>query len=220
MEKLKREAGSSIAGIAVALVIIVLLVIVGLMVYKNHHKTFTSYDDCINNGGQWLTYDGAIQFDACKGSGPELFLQYSAQNMPNISSNQTTKKTNVVLSNASDSSDLINYLTYNYSGCNIGQPAGSSATGYFKILEEVPSGFAELNYGCSNYSQAELSKSYIIAMKLSSGWVLLSPTNNMFDNGVPSCLLVDMFRISKSLTPQCEQNTGYNDGSLRSVDNP
>ena len=117
------------------LVVVILLVLVGITLYKDHHKTFTSDNDCINNGGQWLTFDDAIQFDACRDSGPGLFLQYSAQDMPNIGKNQTTNTANIVLSDATDSSDLVSYLTYNYSGCNIGQPKGSNVTGYFKNIE-------------------------------------------------------------------------------------
>jgi hypothetical protein len=80
--------------------------------------------------------------------------------------------------------------------------------------------FALLNYGCTNDPNALKGAYDIIAMKMGDGWVQLSPTNNFNSNNVPSCLIVDMFKISKSLTPQCYQNTGYNDNSLRKVTNP
>ncbi len=217
----KNETGFSVVEFLIAIVIIVLLVAIGWFIYnKNHNKTptsYTGYSDCISHGGQALTYNDAVQFNACRGSGSALYLQYSAQNLPNISQNKTTTVPNQVVSSSSDASDLINYLTYNYTGCNTGRPNGSDVTGYYKIIKEIPSGWALLNYGCSNNTQSQNDSTHMIAMKLSSGWVELSPTNNFLPNGTPSCLLVDMFKVPETLTSQCYQNTGYSNGSLRSV---
>jgi hypothetical protein len=104
---------------------------------------------------------------------------------------------------------LIEFLKYDDTGCGNGQ-------GYYRILKEVPNRFALLDYGCSTDKSALAGDYSIIALKLSDGWRLLSPTNN-FDGTTPSCLLVDMFKISKSLTPKCFENTGFNNGSLKTV---
>lgn len=225
----KSEAGFSIFELFIIVVVLVVLASAGWFINNKGHKqtstttsqrSYASYSDCLNHGGQSLSYDGAIQFDACKAGNSNLYLQYSAQNLPRIDQNKTTAAPNIVVSNASATPDLVSYLTHNYTGCGIGQPANSNVTGYFKVDKEIPSGWALLTYGCSSDSAASKNAgANMIAMKLSSGWVEISPTNNFLPNGTPSCLLVDMFKVPSSLSSQCYQNTGYNDGSLRSVTN-
>lgn len=218
----KYETGFSLAELLIVGAVLAVLGSLGWLMYAHDHSqqihsVYSSYADCVSHGGQPLQYDDAIQFDACKGTSSNLYLQYSAQNLPRIDENRTTTTPNVIASAVSASSDLVSYLTYNYTGCDIGQPANSGATGYYKIIKEIPSGWALLQYGCSSRSSSSANNAYMIAMKLSSGWVELSPTNNFLPNGTPSCLLVDMFNVPGSLTSQCYQNTGYDDGSLRSV---
>lgn len=171
-----------------------------------------SYDNCVKNGGHPTSYDGAIQFDACLGGGNQLSLQYSAQNMPRISEHKVASVTNNVVHTATDPADLVSFLQKDETGCE-----NSGTVGYYKILKVVPDRFAEMAYGCDSYTAQQKDSAHIIAMRLGNGWALLSPTNNMNEQGVPSCLLVDMFRISKGLSSQCYQNTGYGDGSLRPV---
>jgi hypothetical protein len=109
------------------------------------------------------------------------------------------------------------FLKHDETGCEIGQQAGSSAArGYYKILKEVSNRFALLNYGCLSDPGALQGNYDIVAMKLGDGWALLSPTNN-FNGSTPSCLMVDTFKISKTLTPKCFENTGYNNGALKDV---
>ncbi|MGH7234381.1 MAG: pilus assembly FimT family protein [Candidatus Saccharimonadales bacterium] len=217
----KKRPGFSAVELIIILFVAALLVVVGWVIFsKNNnknHMVYTSYSDCISHGGQILTYDDAIQFSACKDNNNNLYLQYSAQNLPRIDQNANTTIPNQVIASPTDTSDLINYLTYNFTGCNQGK--NSSVTGYFKIVKEIPSGWALLNYGCTNDTSAQKASTFMIAMKLSSGWVEISPTNNFLSNGTPSCLMVDMFRIPGDLTSHCYQNTGYNDGSLRTDSN-
>jgi len=171
-----------------------------------------SYSDCVKQGGHTASYVGAIQVDACLGDNDRLLLQYSAQNMPRISEYKLATATNNVVYTASDPVDLVTFLMHDETGC------GSAGTvGYYKITKVVPNRFAEMDYGCDTNTAKQKASAHVIAMKLGYTWALLSPTNNMDDNGVPSCLLVDMFRISKRLSDQCYQNTGHNDGSLRPV---
>lgn len=84
-------------------------------------------------------------------------------------------------------------------------------------MKEVPGRYAQMNNGCDG---ANNDKSYIIAMKLADGWSLISPSNHINEQGVPSCLLVDVFKISKSLNDSCFENTGFNNANHRKVENP
>ncbi|HTH72520.1 MAG TPA: hypothetical protein VL737_04140 [Candidatus Pristimantibacillus sp.] len=172
----------------------------------------TNYNACVKNGGHATSYDGAIQFDACLNGSNQLSLQYSAQNMPRISEHKIASAQNHVVYGAVDPADLVSFLQKDETGCS-----NSGTVGYYKILKVVPNRFAEMSYGCDNYTAQQKDSAYIIGMRLGNDWALISPTNNMNEQGVPSCLLVDMFRISKSLSGQCYQNTGYGDGSLRPV---
>lgn len=176
-------------------------------------KQFSSIEDCNQNGGVPLsTING--EFNACLGGKEEggdsyqAFLQYSAQNLPRIDENatSTSKLENRVDNTTGHSSDLVTFLKQNDTGCE---------QGYYKILKEVPNRFALLNYGCTNDKLALEGKYFIIAMRLGDGWAFLSPTNNMDDKGRPSCLLQDMFKISKDLAPKCFENTGYDNGKLK-----
>lgn len=170
------------------------------------------YSDCVRSGGHITSYDGAIQFDACLANNDRLSLQYSAQDTPRIDEHKITPSMNHVIYGTSDPADLVSFLQQDDTGCS-----SSGSAGYYKIIKVVPNRFAEMTFGCDGYTSQQKDSAYIIAMKLSDGWALLSPTNNVNEQGVPSCLLVDMFRISKNLSSQCYENTGYSDGSLRQV---
>jgi hypothetical protein len=174
-----------------------------------HTSVFTSYTDCVKRGGQLLSYDNAIQFSACKGNA-NLYLQYSAQDMPRLTAEKTQSTANMVVAGEGISGSLVSFLKYDYTGCD--------KNGYYEVLKEVPGRFAEVSYGCS-VPTSQSAQSYMIAMYTGGAWTFISPTNNM-NGSVPSCLLVDMFKVSKELTSRCYQNTGYNDGSLRAVDYP
>jgi len=183
------------------------------VIYLNHlhHRMYTGgYTDCIQHGGQALHYYGPIQLEACRG-GDTLFLQYSAQNLPRLTSEKTQPTANTVVADASVSPSLVDFLKYDYTGC-------SDDAGYYKVLKEVPNRFAEMTYGCGSAVTA-MPQSYIIAMNAGGTWTSISPTNNMDETtGTPSCLIVDIFKISKALSSKCWQNTGYNNGAMRSVD--
>lgn len=179
---------------------------------------FESYEDCTNNGGAILnTING--QFNACLGGNEDrsgelpqyqAFLQYSAQNLPRITESKKTENENKVTSRSQHSQDLIEFLRFDDSGC---EPRGE-----YEIVKEVPERFAFMKYGCDKDGQVQSDNPpTIIAMKLADGWATLSPTNNMDDKGRPSCLLVDMFKISKDLVLKCFENTGYNNGNLKDV---
>lgn len=208
----KRQSGF---GIIEVLIIVAVLGVVGFLGWTVLIRTntssslasFKSYDDCAQNGGKLLT----SKFSACLGGEDKLFLQYSAQNLPRINERKKASVPNSVETSGNYSADLVEFLKTDYTGCEVG---------YYKIVKEVTARFAEMNSGCNNYSDQQKASSFIIAMKLADGWALLSPTDNVDSNGVPSCLLVDMFKISKKLSDKCYENTGYNDGSLRSVDFP
>lgn len=175
-------------------------------------RTFTSYDDCTQNGGMHWN----AEFNACSGDAQvvdgveqgELFLQYSAQNLPRLTERKRAEKDNVVESVGSPSSDLLAFLKNDDTGC--------SESGYYKVLKEVPARFALANFGCTEAGDAK-DDAHVVAIKLADGWSLISPTNHFNEDGVPSCLMVDMFRIPKTLSGKCFENTGYNDGQLRDV---
>jgi hypothetical protein len=177
-------------------------------------KKYSSYKDCTNNGGVILnTING--QFNACLGGNEDesgelpqyqAFLQYSSQNLPRITERKISKTENRVDNTSNHSADLVAFLKQDYTGCK---------QGYYKIIQEVTNRYALLNYGCAQDKSALKGRYHIIAMKLGDGWVLLSPTNNMDEKGQPSCLLQDMFRISKELAPKCFENTGYDNGKLK-----
>ena len=185
-------------------------------------KQFKSYEDCTRNGGEQLTTVNG-QFDAClsgrteeSGDSYTAFLQYSAQNLPRINSSKYSVKANRVDATAGHAADLVAFLRHDYSGCEV-DTDDASVTGYYKIVKEVPNRFALLDYGCTNDESALAGDYKIIAMKLGTTWATLSPTDNMREDGTPSCLLVDTFKVSKRLTPKCYENTGYNNGTLKSV---
>jgi len=205
----------SVIHLSVAIVALGLLFSLALYIRSNEKPSpvvAANYSDCVQKGGQVLSYDGAIQFDACLSGNNQLSLQYSAQNMPRIDEHKITSTPNHIVYSASDPADLVSFLQRDDTGC-----ASMQSVGYYKIMKVVPDQFAEMTFGCDSYTQQQKDSAHIIAMKLGDGWALLSPTNNFNEQGVPSCLLVDMFRISKSLSSQCYQNTGYGDGSLRQV---
>lgn len=190
----------------------------GLAVSQVPQRMYASYEDCMNNGGVILnTING--QFDACMGGNEDetgevpqyqAFLQYSAQNLPRLETSKKSKKENKVIVKGNYSADLVTFLKSDYTGCD--------TRGEYEIIKEVPGRFAMMKYGCDNGEQLQSSDNYsaIIAMKLSDGWRLLSPTNNM-DKMTPSCLLVDTFKISKKLSSKCFENTGYSNGRLKAV---
>lgn len=181
-------------------------------------QKYATYENCVHDGGVLLnTING--QFDACLGGSEseteelqqhQAFLQYSAQNLPNISENKKTDRENKVVSKDTHSQDLVDFLKYDYSGCE--------TRGEYEIVKELPGRFALMKYGCDGDGQVQSANPpTIIGMKLADGWVLLSPTNNMDAEGRPSCLLADMFKVSKDLAPKCFENTGYNNGVIRDV---
>jgi hypothetical protein len=178
--------------------------------YINGYKKLagaTTYEECVKNGGRSLN----SEFNACLGAKDELFLQYSAQNLPRINERTLSERENLVAFSGAYSADLVKFLRNDYTGCEVG---------YYKIIEEVPGRFALLNYGCADDENALGGAYYIIAMKLGDRWALISPTNHMNDNGMPSCLLADIFKVSGDLASECFENTGYSDGSVRPVNYP
>lgn len=203
------QKGFSAVEVLLVLVILGLIGLAGWFVFNRNAdknetqpKTFSSYDDCAKNDGKILE----AEFSACTDD-KHLYLQYSAQNLPRLSERKNSEKENKVEYSGNYSSDLIAFLRQDFTGCD--------TTGYYKILKEVPGRFAQMNYGCDG---ANNDKTYIIAMKLADGWSLISPTNHMNEQGVPSCLMVDMFKISKNLSDTCFENTGFNNGNLRKVE--
>jgi hypothetical protein len=187
-------------------------------------QQYAGYEDCSNNGGVLLnTVNG--QFSACLSGSDEqtaerpqylAFLQYSSQNLPRLEENKVNQSgKNIILSGAA-SNELTQFLENSYSGCEIGSSDASIfAPAYLKIKSEVQNRYALINYGCAD--DHIIDKTFSIAIKLADGWRWISTTNNMNEQGVPSCLVVDMFKISKLLTPKCYENTGYNNGSLKDV---
>ena len=183
-------------------------------------KLYTSFEDCMNNGGALLDTIN-IKFSAClggneaaKGQIPQFqaFTQFSAQNLPRIEDHTITKTENKVTANGTYSADLVAFLKSDNGGC--------SPRDEYEIVKEVPGRFALMKYGCDGDGQVQSANApTMIAMKLSDGWRLLSPTNNM-QGTTPSCLLVDIFKISKELSQKCFENTGYNNGTLRDVTYP
>lgn len=185
-------------------------------------ERFESYQDCVNNGGKDLF---AGDFSAClggevnEGFGNQLYLQYSAQNLPRLTEHEIAKTENRVDGTDKASEELVAFLKEDYTGCEKMETTdGQVAQGYYSVIKEVPNRFALMNYGCifegENTDDVDAS---IIAMKLSDRWLLISPTNHFDETGNPSCLMVDMFRISKEISAQCFQNTGHSNGSLRDV---
>ncbi len=182
-------------------------------------KIYANYDDCMGGGGVPLIIENG-QFDACLGGDMDetgempqyqAILQYSAQSLPRITENEPSETENRVTSEPEHSADLIAFLEQDYTGCD---PRGE-----YEIVREVKDRFALLKYGCDGDGQVQSNNPpTMIAMKLSDGWVLLSPTNNMDEAGRPSCLMQDMFKISKELAPQCFENTGNDNGALRKRD--
>lgn len=189
-------------------------------------QKFSSYEDCTNNGGVALrTING--QFDACLGGDDDdtsdipqhqAFLQYSAQNLPRIQEAKKSKTENRVDNTAGHSAELVSFLKQDYTGCEIGA-SDNNTRGYYKIVKEVPDRFALLKYGCMNDASALKGDYSIVAIKLGNRWALISPTNNMYGD-TPSCLIVDMFKVSKELSSTCKENTGYNNGKSREVTHP
>jgi hypothetical protein len=175
-------------------------------------KKFSDIDDCINNGGVDVQTINA-QFEACLGgpgdSGNEVFLRYSAQNLPRLEEQKTVSAANQVVADGNISASLIGFLKHDDGGC----------ASYFKVLKEVPERFAEMNTGCGKYDSKK-TQSFVIAMKLGNGWALISPTNNINAKGVPSCLMVDMFKISKFLASECFETTGFDNGTLKARSYP
>lgn len=157
---------------------------------------FANYEDCINNGGVLLnTING--QFDACLGGNEDetgelpqhqAFLQYSAQNLPRLE-----EKTKV----NGDPNSLADFVKSS-TGC----PS--------KVEKELKNRFAIIS--CTDQKSI-----YSLAIMLADGWRYISTTNNMNEKGQPSCLIVDMFKVSKDLVPKCFENTGYNNGKLKEV---
>lgn len=199
--------GFSFVEVLIVIVVVGLLGAVGWLVINRNAdnsrvEKFSSYDDCVKNGGKMLE----AYFSACTDN-KRLYLQYSAQNLPRLEERKKSEKDNKVEYSGNYSSDLISFLRQDFSGCD--------TTGYYKILKEVTGKFAQMNYGCVG---ANNDKTYIIAIKLADGWSLISPTNHINEQGIPSCLMVDMFKISKSLSDTCYENTGFNNGTLRKVE--
>lgn len=172
---------------------------------------FSSFDDCVNNNGVSLI----SEFNACVAPNPDddtsLWLQYSAQNLPRLTERKTTPQANVVENvDKITSTGLVEFLEFDDTGCERGR---------YRFIKEVPDRFAQMNYGCAG-DEVWSEGAQIIAIKLADGWALISPTNHMAEDGTPSCLMVDMFKISKDLSDKCFENTGYNDDSIRSVEYP
>lgn len=192
--------------------------IVRLQAQQIPDRLFDNYDQCVSEGGLILN----TTLSACMGGNLledgelphyQAFMQYSAQNLPRINERKTSDTENRVDNTEGFSADLVAFLRRDFTGCE---------TGYYKIIKEVKDRFALLNYGCAEDEAALAGEYHMIAMKLGDGWSLLSPTGNFNDEGegVPSCLLTDMFKISQELTPKCFENTGYNDGTIRDVPHP
>lgn len=185
-------------------------------------KQFKSYEECMgnDNGGIPLNTENG-SFNACLGGNQDdtgeipqhqAILQYSAQDLPRITGSTITKTKSMVTADGNYSADLIKFLEQNNEGCD--------TRSEYKLIKEVKDRFALLRYGCDGDGQvASNNPPAMVAMKLSTGWSLLSPTNNM-QGDMPSCLLVDMFRISKQLSAKCFENTGYNNGDLKMVTYP
>jgi hypothetical protein len=173
-------------------------------------RKFSSYEDCINNGGVDL-WTINVQFSGCLGGEefPEYsrdegyvyqaqaFMQYSAQNLPRLIDKPAIE---------GDPHSLADFLKTDDADCET------------KLVKEVPGRFALTNYLCAH--DAVDDKNYRIAIKLGDGWRYISTTNAMNEDGVPSCLVVDMFKVSKRLTSKCYENTGYNNGFLKTVVHP
>lgn len=187
--------------------------------------TYESYEDCQVNGGFSLTTISG-QFNACLGGSTEesgdsyqAFLQYSAQNLPRINERRESDIDNLVEGIENGSAELATFLQRNYTGCEIGATEGEGQ-GYYNIVKEIPNRFALVQDGCANDPAAREGAYRIVAMKLGDGWSLLSPTNNFNEEGVPSCLMVDMFKLSRELFTECFENTGYNNGAYKKVTHP
>lgn len=224
MKKKTRKSNTNQSHIITLYIIIALLAMLAGVLYVWHpaktitnqlpQKQYDSYEDCVNNGGILLVTINA-QFDGCLGGDldetgeipqHQAFLQYSAKNLPNISERKTSDTENRVSNTENYSADLVNFLKNDASGCD---PRGE-----YEIIDEVPDRFALMKYGCDGDGQVQSdSPPTIIAIKLADGWSFISPTNNMED-GVPSCLLQDIFKVSKELAPTCFENTGHDNYSL------
>ena len=171
-------------------------------------QNFTSYEDCLENGGVYL-WTINVQFNGCAGGEafPEYrnedgyiyqanaFFQYSAQNLPRLLDPVTTDE---------DLTDLDTYLS-----------AGLPSDCTYKIHKLVTDRFVLTDYTCTGDEQYRS-----LAIKLADGWRGISTTNNMNKGNDLSCLVVDMFKVSKELVSQCYENTGYNNDSLKDVTYP
>lgn len=159
-------------------------------------QKFSSFEDCTNNGGTILITIN-VQFNGCLGGNldevgdlpqHQAFMQYSAQNLPRLG-----EKIRV----SGDPDNLKDFINSS-EGCEA------------ELIKEVKDRFALVK--CTDQRGV-----YDVAIKLSDGWRYISTTNNMNEKGQPSCLVVDMFKVSKELTPKCYENTGYNNDSLKDV---
>lgn len=191
-------------------------------------KQFASYEDCNANQGVMMNTINA-QFSACLGGSqdkfgelpqPQAFLQYSAQNLPRLEENKVNKSgKNKLVAASPASASLTQFLENSYTGCEIGSSDNSKfSPGYFKLKKEVQNRFALVGYECSDGKA--LDNTFSIAINLADGWRWISTTNNINDKGQPSCLVVDLFKISKDLAPKCFENTGFNNGKLKDVTYP
>jgi len=141
----------------------------------------------------------------------KAFLRFNANSLPRILERQKSENKNTVTNNIGASKELVAFLENDYWGCQ--------TNGEYKIIKEVRDRFALMQYGCTGDGSINTpNPPTIIGIKLADGWSLISSANyHMNNNGQPSCLLVDLFKVSKELTPKCFENTDYDEGKIKDV---
>lgn len=183
---------------------------------------FTNFQECIEGDGLLLevigdTYgclSGKVVGDSNGKPRFKAFYSFNAKSLPRILERRIGDNKNTVINNVGATKDLVEFLENDYWGCQ--------TKGEYEIVKELPDRFALMKYGCTGDGLiGSPNPPMIIGIKLADGWSLISSAKNNINNkGQPSCLLVDIFKISKKLTSQCFENTNTSVSKIRDVQYP
>lgn len=183
-------------------------------------KKFADYLECVESDGVVFEIvnnaSGCLSGDINNIDKPtyKAFLRFNASVLPRILERQKAPNKNVVVNNVGASKNLVEFLENDYWGCPI--------NGVYEITKEVRDRFALMKYECTDDERIASSNApLIIGIKLGDGWSLISSANDSLNiTGQPSCLLVDMFKVSKALFSKCVETSDYDLGNIKDVTYP
>lgn len=200
---MKKQQGFGLVQILLLIVLVGMIGATGYYVWHGQRvQSVQTFETCVSVGGETDSSDLPGVHATCTIYGntylEDGYLAWDIGQRFNELTHSDALEPAIVENTVAAPGDLVSMLEYDNGGCDVDGWKSSKAA--FEIISVVNDSLAKLKYGC----EADMPLSaFMLVIKQDGQWKQISPTNQFTEEGVPSCAMVNTFKITSKLEPEC-----------------